>query len=448
MISIKTPEEIQKYAKKIMEQQYTNIELRKSQADLELERINEAQTKGVTSNETKTGRDGRVNTRPKIQVLDDASASRESEHVFDTLKSDKNPYSGNLYVHDKIPKMNALDMFLCSFGIVTMSHSYEEETIKHIYNFITGGSQLFRIIFIITDSVGAYGLNIAKATKALCMPRAALHFSTQTIMQFCCRVGRQGLSNDAIVYLDTLTLVRLLEASIHTTDAALFPNLYIATTAFMSSSNITAWKEDADLKAKNAFSVAKTQFEYEFDRIKNKLSIDIQAKFNIATYRPILRAIDKENVTNINKLEELEENMYRVPDNILRNLFVAEFTRRLTLLGQSNRDCGLLDFIFGAIQHHLHEPCGIVDDNTVTSPLWPRGESDTDILITALYVVSKGFSQARDRSNYDVYTQFMAVRNIDRNTFAGTLTRNIAENVISKIKSSSMRDQQLRNSIE
>jgi hypothetical protein len=441
----KTKDELHEYSANKMRQQrrrLTDIEEKTRQT---FEHVDRQTTRGTTTTVTDEGRDGRSSTRKTVLRMGGAEAQHLLEAAAEAGEGVINSLTGNRYIGDA-PLSSDADHFLLSHGIVTLCNAYSEHANSQVYTYLLNDRErTTRITMVIMDTAGCYGLNPKRATMALVSPRASLMTSTQTLLQYFCRVGRHGVSDEATIVADTLTLVRILEASIHVTDAALFPNIAIAVDNMQNQpGGLQAWTTPVDAEASQAWAAANEVFQKALEAARSQLRPDHAVHLDEATYRAVLRAAKQSE--KIPPLDALLRRRADAPDAVIRRSLVADLTTRLTGLGQTNGECTILPFIVGAVQLHLHEPLGIADYPNVGVPggipraFWPRvsGRSDAGLVAEAVGVVALRFSQARDRSAYNLYDQFMATRTEDSQTLAKLLISHIAPSVMARISERSL----------
>jgi hypothetical protein len=419
--------------------------------------------RGGSNNETEEARDGRTVTRRIDNRLDSITANELLTAAEGRTNSAINPYTGNRYLDLSAPRMNGdSDLYLLSFGIVCLSASYGEYWNSEIYSYLKKTGRSSRITLVIMDAGGCYGLNPNNATIAIMSPRAGMHVSTQTLHQFACRVGRAGTSDDATVIIDTLTLMRILEASIHTGDAALFPNIALALDEMRSEADVSRWAREVDAAAAAMYNAANAELLEYLQEVTPLVPAKIRHLLTPDTYRAILTAAGLSSAKLAKTIDEIDRLVLAradAPDAVYRATFSSELTRRLTVRGQTNADCELLPFILGALLLHIHEPLGVADlpgpiawrwsgssgSRRKLGAIWPRVPASSDgsspgdalMLVEVLGAVALHYSQARDQSGYELITKFMAARMPD-GTMADWMIKSIAQSAVMSIKDASL----------
>ncbi len=342
-----------------------------------------------------------------------------------SINSHKNPITGRNYICPGAPEMSNLERYLLSFDIVVIRNNCTEYDLMKLYGFIKENKGRACMIFL--SIAGTYGINVELATTAIITPRTACAVSVQTILQYLCRAGREGMSDNATSPMDLLTIVRILEHGIHETDGALFPNIYATLREFRESGASKTWGNSID---KNCVTLTKDA-EARLTHVLQATGVKGVTRWNWKVTTP---------VSMHKMIEDAEFDFVNVADTFTRQSITAFLNRAILEYGQSNRDCQILDMFVGSLQHHLHEPFGVGHASTSTAleirPIWPRrsdGGSETELLLTALEYASRTFSQARDRSAFALHDRFMLVRTDDGSTAASRIIKKIADKMSSKI---------------
>lgn len=265
-------------------------------------------------------------------------------------------YLGSTDIVDQWNSVDYIDQLFLSYGIVRLDRTQSEKSVRQLFGYAVGSHKKRTFIYVM-DSIGAYGINIPNAVKAFVTPRGAMNFSIETIKQFYSRCGRSGMSDDSNSYADLCTFVRICEDSLFENDRALYPNIHIT----------------------------------------------IKEMSNSPSYDALLAAIDAKAHT-------------AGPDGqqVLRQELTRELVPRLLAHGQTNAECELVPFIIGALQVHIVEPFGYVDNATKLKRSWPHlGNADatgeTRLIIEALSNMAYMYSRARDRTSFSLYADFMHV---------------------------------------
>jgi hypothetical protein len=445
----RTEKQVRSESVQKIQQQRELIENKKHKQQAAVRLVEQGLRRGINAIEGVT-RDGRTVSQRVDSQVDAITADRLLASATSAVVGSVNPHTGNRYLDPSAPKMDDDgDLYVLSFGIVCLSGSYGEHRNAEIYSYVKRPSRTSRITLIIMDAGGCYGLNPNNATIAIMSPRAGMFVSTQTLQQFACRVGRAGTSDDATVIIDTLTLLRLLEASIHSGDAALFPNIALALDEMRSEARASAWARSIDVAAADAYNAADSNVRKHLKDLAPCLPRELRGLLNSDTYRAILTAglpASEDRDKMIEETDQLVLLRADAPDGVYRAAFASELARRLTSRGQTNADCELLPFIVGALLLHIHEPLGVADlpapaKQRKLAAIWPRSPApargDAMMLIEVLGAVALHYSQARDQSGYELVTKFMAARMPD-GTMADWTIKSIAQNAIMSIKDASL----------
>ncbi len=352
------------------------------------------------------------------------SMIQEDFHVTSSI----NPKTNRAYIDPtaNIYEEDVVAQYLLSWDLVIIENNLSEYKLRTIYKFVK--EKPGRAAMVILGSQGAFGINVEKATCAILTPRAACTVSVPTQQQYFCRAGREGMSDDAVLPLDYLSMVRITEECIHDTCSALFPNIYLALNNF---DKMKQWCENVDSECHAA---VKNEHDKLFEEVK-KLS-KMYANLTINNWSILVT-----DPLILKKFQEIEERKNNVADEITRYRFISMLLPTLLNQGNSNRDCQILSFFIGAVQYHLHESCGItshfLDSNEVLRPIWPRRssleKSETELLFIALRETSRMFSQARDVSSYGLFEKFMLSRMSNGEFVATKLIAEIARNVAMKV---------------
>lgn len=286
--------------------------------------------------------------------------------------------------------IETIDQYLLSYGIICIATAFSEAHNRAVYDYLSDPSRASKIFMIITDQDGAYGVNIHGVTYTVSTPRASMYFSVETIKQQQSRGGRGGLSNDSRNCCDYMTIARIAEDGLHNDDSALFPNIYIVgkklLDATSSGTSDAAWMAETDARAMAA------------------------------------RGTGPATIENVHAAE-----------TVIREAICARLTGGLVSAGESNRDCEMLPFIVGALQRHLTEPFGYT--TTPVNFSWPHSPSgnETRLTLETLVYVARAYSRARDKSAFNLFLDFMAVRREDNTPLALQLISNIATSVVASI---------------
>jgi hypothetical protein len=313
-----------------------------------------------------------------------------------------NKHTGRRYYDGNVPEaMTDIEAYLLSFDIICICDDFSEFRLKNTYEFIKRNPG--RIALILTGKVSAYGINPENATKVFVMPRVITEISVETLKQFFCRAGRKGLSDDALLNIDFVTLVRLLEDSIHLTDSSLFPAIYVAMRKL----------REKRLRINATDTSAVEAIEKEIETIIKADPVLSTLDYSVARHGY--------EAYGVEKLSKLDSEIVFLRNEIARQELVAYLTSELLDLGLGNRDCKLLPVIVGAIQYHMNDPFGFNGD-----------------LYDVMEELSAAFSQARDTSSYDLYNRFMSVKNANHATMASTYITEIATGVLRQIKTATV----------
>lgn len=423
-------------------------------------RAEEAMKRGLEYKQRQDARLGRVQQRldaartraQKRQVMDSAgnvykervdTAAYQEGNDEGSGDDPRNPVTRNpYYCEDEVAGSGAVEAYLLSWGVLVLSSEMEEQRLARIYRYLDELRTHRRILMVVVDSVGAYGLNVSRATVAMSTPRVAMGVSHQTLLQFYCRAGRRGLSDDASLYVDQLTLVRLLEASVHHTDAALFPNVAAALEDAMSEAEAwRGWVARTASECAGAHAAAVEALEAGVRAAAGGAPPGCGGLLQGEGGRWLWAALLPEAAHP--PLHELEARCTTEPDAVARRALCALLLPRLLRKGQQVRDCELLSFLVGALQLHIHEPFGVQE--RPLRPTWPRqegGPEELETLAHTLHAVTLAFSQARDLSSYKLYEKFLALRAADSSNAASALISTIAHETVKSLNkkaASSMR---------
>ena len=344
------------------------------------------------------------------------------EQAASIVSLNKNPRTMRDYVEgNDIFEDDPVCAYLLSWDILVIPNGLREFDLCRIFQFIKSKPGRAGIIFL--GSYGAYGINIERATQAIVTPRGALKVSTSTLKQYFCRIGREAMSDDADLKMDLVTVVRLLEESIHTTNSILFPNVYIS---LRDHAEKDIWCQEVDARCKSAAEASAKLLASKINGIK-----EIYPNITITNWHQVVT-----DPIHLSELSKIEAKQVNECDDITRNAFVSLLTNNIITLGNSNRDAQILSFFVGAVQHHIHEPFGYRKE--ACEPIWPRrldGGSDTILLHETLLEVSKIFSQARDQFGYMLFEKFTTIRSADGVTNASDLIEKVAKETNGSIAS-------------
>lgn len=317
---------------------------------------------------------GNAKGQPTKVVKMTASAVQHLQADIDSsVYTTTNPLTGNPYFlkQSGVAIESYLELYLLSMGIICMSSEESNRDIQSKYRFIrsTERALKIKIKMIICNSICAYGVNIPDATCAIISARGALTCSPGTIAQFFSRVGRSGMSHEALLRVDGVTLARMVEHMMHASSAegSLIPVIFIAL---------------------NEYLFEEARFSSWTNEVEKELA---EMSASASTPTPTL-----------------------VDEHLIRRVTVL-ITGLVAPYGLGGYFTPQIEIFAGTILSHLHEPFGISDYCTeesglepVTRSSYPRTDGhDTETLLRAIRFVMKRFARTRDQICFQNYSQIM-----------------------------------------
>lgn len=419
----KTQDEAIAYANSKIAQCRYDFE-KKSQAQKSIQAsINMRADRGTT--QVTAGRGG--NEHSSVTGVSAAERFLQLEAALDVSDPNVNPYSGLPYflqiddtkdeqltnkeirrqgAREKYEFESDLEMFIASFGILVFSTEDQEYATKKKYDYLEENFKNTSIRMIIFDMIGAFGLNIPRATGAIITPRSSEAYSVQILEQFACRVGRIGMSDTAGVYSDNLTYFRLANESAYIRDHLMFPAIYtICEELEDDKQQLNEFSDSTDRHAAAQYTSALDTFT------KNVLHIPFP-------YRSpgLWRAIETSET-----IMESEMELMNASGNTIISHMSKLFSDALKRQGFGNRDCSLLPFFFAGVYEAL-----CVKTNFTHQIV-------TRELLSEIKNTCQAFSQARDRTNFGYYGKFLKATNASSTTVAELVIGKITENEIAKL---------------
>jgi hypothetical protein len=140
-----------------------------------------------------------------------------------TTKSSVNPWTLGPYIPKTlgsrlVETMSNKEFYLLSYKILCMPEAENTGvSLSEVYSHVPA----LGVQYLIGNARIAYGINVKGAEEAIVTPRAAATLSPETLLQFGSRVGREGQSDDALIYTDELALYRIMDACMHTYNSTL-----------------------------------------------------------------------------------------------------------------------------------------------------------------------------------------------------------------------------------
>ena len=309
----------------------------------------------------------------------------------------QNPYSAkDANGLSILPVRSEIEQYLLSMGIICMSSDESDKAIQDKYEFIKKKNRVSKIKMIVCNSICAYGVNVEKATCAIMSARGALTVSPQTMAQFFSRVGRSGMSDEAVLYLDAVTLARIVEHTMHDSAAegALIPAIFVALDDFMKSTGA-------------------------YRNYTNRLEQELSDMYSAQRFENTPQMLDRHLVERVSNL----------------------LTSLIEPFGLSGYFTPQIEIFVGAILTHIHEPFGIsgycMDESglpVVTRSTYPRTDgTDVDSLMKAVRFVMKRFARTRDNTCFDNYSEIMAVEDSSGTSLTTRFIAHVAQRSIQRL---------------
>lgn len=380
--------------------------------------VQRKQTRGGSSGDNDND-GGRDNRRSAVGT----EISRNT-HVADGPSMDdanaqlaENPYSGNAYYWaneiaggtSENTASDILHAYFLSFGIMCFTNDDTDYITQKKFEYLKSQKPGCKIALIIGTTVCAYGINVENLTMAITSPRACLMTGTNTMSQFFFRAGRAGMSDDASLYVDALTIARMTESSTHsigecpavsikansvqpkdaiktvtytTPHSATFMKLYNVLISLVESADIMSTLQAIDIDVAktvtNSNGAIAMVVRSEFEEKHRSLGWRAGAVVNNDS-----TADGQEAAANAQQFavsQEIDRRMKELGDTLLQGKIFDLLSVYFQSFQISDHYHNMIRFIVGSICDHLHEPFGVssvmIDENIipfqVASPTWPR----------------------------------------------------------------------------